>query len=142
MIKPVYNFSGAGKDVLTGSERILLVDDEKLLTRMWENILGRIGYKITAMNSPDEAIKLFKAAPDDFDLVITDLSMPEMTGDMLSRAILSIRPGMPVILCTGYASRVEKDPSISACFTKVIYKPAKIAELTAAIREALAAKQN
>ena len=131
----------AGNTGLVNLERILMVDDEELLTRMWAKILGREGYQITVVNSPDEAIKLFAAAPGNFDLVITDLAMPQMTGDILGKTILAIRPDIPVILFTGYASKIEKDRSIADSFSKIIFKPAKIAELTAAIREALLDKK-
>jgi PAS domain S-box-containing protein len=83
-------------------QRILLVDDESALVRLAEKVLARINYKTQAYTSPVEALAAFTAAPDSFDLVVTDLTMPQMTGLDLARQIPAIRPGMPIILCTGH----------------------------------------
>lgn len=142
MKKPEQTTGDDQKNLSSDQERILFVDDEELITRMWSKILGRIGYKITAFNSPDEAFKAFEAAPHEFDLVITDLSMPRMTGDVLGKAIQTVRPDMPLILCTGFASRIEQDKSIATRFRRVLLKPTGIDELTAAIRAALSEKRD
>ena len=87
----------------TGSERILFVDDEEALVEMGEDILAELGYDVTSRMNSREALALFKARPIPFDLVITDQTMPEMTGLELAKEILAIRPDMPIIMCTGFS---------------------------------------
>ena len=87
----------------TGSERILFVDDEEALVEMGEDILAELGYEVTSRMSSREALALFKSDPSRFDLVITDQTMPDMTGVELAKEILAIRPDMPVIMCTGFS---------------------------------------
>ena len=86
-----------------GSERILFVDDEKMLVDIGQQALQRLGYDVVSRTSPIEALELFKAKPDFFDLVITDKTMPGMTGDALAKELMNIRPNLPVIICTGYS---------------------------------------
>ena len=87
----------------TGAEHILLVDDEAALVEVNTDILQSLGYKITGMTSPSEALELFRSDPDRFDMVITDMTMPQMTGDKFAKALLKIRPDLPVILCSGFS---------------------------------------
>ncbi|NOX80717.1 MAG: response regulator [Deltaproteobacteria bacterium] len=91
----------------TGAERILFVDDEQDLTDATREILTYLGYRVTATTSSLEALALFRSQPDAFDLVITDQTMPEMTGVQLAGELLGVRPDLPIILCTGYSSKVD-----------------------------------
>jgi CheY-like chemotaxis protein len=120
-----------------GSERILFVDDEIMLVDIGQQVLERLGYKVVARTSPIEALELFKAKPDYFDLVITDQTMPGMTGDVLAKELMRIRPDLPVIICTGYSQAMDheraKQRGIKAC----VMKPILIHEIAAAIRNAL-----
>ncbi|MBW2055818.1 MAG: response regulator, partial [Deltaproteobacteria bacterium] len=86
----------------TGSESILFVDDEESMVYNGQNRLERLGYQVETRMSPVEALESFRANPDQFDLVITDMTMPQMTGDQLVKEILKIRPDVPTILCTGF----------------------------------------
>ena len=95
--------------VITGSERILFVDDEDFQADIGKRMLERIGYRVTAKTSSVEAFELFRQSPDEFDLVITDMTMPDMTGDVLARKIIAIRPDIPIIVCTGYSERINSD---------------------------------
>ena len=95
--------------VITGSERILFVDDEDFQADIGKRMLERIGYRVTAKTSSVEAFELFRQSPDEFDLVITDMTMPNMTGDVLARKIIAIRPDIPIIVCTGYSERINSD---------------------------------
>ncbi|MGE5258516.1 MAG: PAS domain S-box protein [Hyphomicrobiales bacterium] len=121
-----------------GSERILFVDDEKMLVDIGQKVLERLGYDVVSRTSSIEALALFTAKPDRFDLVITDQTMPGMTGDVLARELMRIRPGLPVIICTGYSQAMDpqraKQRGIKAC----VMKPILVNEIAAAIRKALA----
>ncbi len=85
-----------------GAERILLIDDDSAVAGFLSKALQRLGYAVTAITSAPQAVELFTSKPEDFDLVVTDMAMPEMTGDKLAAAMTAIRPGIPVVICTGY----------------------------------------
>ncbi len=95
--------------VVTGSERILFVDDEDFQADIGKRMLERLGYRVTAKTSSVEAFELFRQTPDEFDLVITDMTMPDMTGDVLARKLIALRPDIPIIVCTGYSERINSD---------------------------------
>jgi signal transduction histidine kinase/ActR/RegA family two-component response regulator len=120
-----------------GSERILLVDDEPQIVAVEKQLLEKLGYRVTAQTSSAEALEAFARQPDQFDLVITDMTMPNMTGDLLARSIWDIRPGIPVILCTGYNEMMSEDKAIAMGIRKFILKPIDKDELAMAIRSAL-----
>jgi len=89
------------KDISHGSETILFVDDEESIANMVFKMLKRLGYQVEKQLNPAEALELFKAKPDSFDLVITDMTMPQMTGVNLAEKLKEIRSDIPVIICTG-----------------------------------------
>jgi len=91
-----------------GNEKILFIDDEQSIVNIARQILERLGYEVDAKMSSTEALELFRSKPDQFDLVITDLTMPKMTGDKLVKEILNIRPDIPVILCTGFSEKIDE----------------------------------
>ena len=95
------------KEYPSGTERILFVDDEAPIAKVGGQILERLGYSVTTRTSSIEALELFKAKPDDFDLVITDMTMPNLTGDKLAIELVKIRPDIPVVLCTGYSIKIN-----------------------------------
>ena len=113
----------AGEELPIGDERILFIDDEPSLVKMGHQILERLGYKVASTTSPIEALKLFRSKPDQFDLVITDLTMPEMTGDKLLKEILNIRPDIPVILCTGFSEKIDEKEANAIGAAHYIEKP-------------------
>ena len=92
----------------TGLESILFVDDEEALVEIAENILAQLGYDVTSRMSSQDALALIEEDPSRFDLVITDQTMPEMTGVGLAKEILAIRPNMPIIMCTGLSYAVNE----------------------------------
>jgi nitrogen-specific signal transduction histidine kinase len=101
--------SGKAKEQIPhGRENILFIDDEVSLVDIGQQVLERLGYKVVTRTSSVEALELFQAKPDTFDLVITDMTMPNMTGAKLAREMMSIRPDIPVILCTGYSQQITK----------------------------------
>jgi CheY-like chemotaxis protein len=122
----------------TGSgERILLVDDEEPIVAMEKQMLEKLGYQVTACASSSEAWTVFSARPDQFDLMITDMTMPHMAGDWLSEKILDIRPNLPVILCTGYSDMIDENKATALGIRKFVMKPVEKNELARAIRSAL-----
>jgi CheY-like chemotaxis protein len=89
-----------------GDERILLVDDEPSLVMLGTNLLQDLGYRVTGATGSGEALALFREDPAAVDLVITDMTMPEMNGAELARAMLEIRPNLPIIVCSGYREAI------------------------------------
>ena len=121
----------------TGSERVLFVDDEVMLVEMCRDMLGRLGYSVTAVDSSLEALEVFRRAPEDFDLVISDQTMPGMTGDDLARQILRIRPDMPIIVCTGYSSVLSEDKARAIGIRELLLKPILRKDISLVIRKVL-----
>jgi PAS domain S-box-containing protein len=120
-----------------GKENVLFVDDEKALTKMGQQVLERLGYKVEVSNNPVEALERIRSNPNRFDLVITDMTMPQMTGDKLVKEILKIRSDMPIILCTGFSEKINRDSAGSIGIRKYIEKPLDKRELSIVIREVL-----
>lgn len=122
----------------TGSERILMVDDEPLLVMINENRLQAFGYQVTAVTDSREALSLFRKHPDNFDLLITDQTMPGLTGNELTKAVLEIKPSLPVIVCTGHSETFSKEEALSMGIKKYVLKPIHSDELLDAVQELLA----
>jgi CheY-like chemotaxis protein len=121
----------------TGNERILFVDDEKPLADLGKLMLERLGYKVTTRTSSLEALEVFKAKTDKFDLVITDMTMPNMTGVDLAKEIMKIRPDIPIILCTGYSEAIDEETAKEMGIREFIMKPILMKDLAAIIRKVL-----
>lgn len=121
----------------TGSQRILFVDDEQVLVRVGEQMLGRLGYEVVARTSSIEALEVFRAQPDKFDLIITDQTMPNMTGEQLARKVMGIRSDIPVILCTGYSRMVSENRVKSMGIRAFVMKPVVMRELAETTRRVL-----
>lgn len=120
-----------------GTERILFVDDEESITKMVEQILKRIGYQVETMLSPVEAIELFRSNPDAFDLFITDMTMPQMTGTKVAEKVKEIRSDIPVIICTGYSSIIDENKAKDLGVEGYISKPVSLLKIAKTIREVL-----
>jgi PAS domain S-box-containing protein len=127
------------QEIRTGEERILLVDDEPSITLLGRQYLGKLGYQTQVFTSADEALARFKADPSCFDLVITDMTMPGMTGEALAKEILNIRPGMPVILCSGY-HQADQNGVQALGIKSYLQKPYDMKSLAEAVRRALTDK--
>ena len=121
----------------TGSESILFVDDEQTLQDIGKQMLQRLGYRVVVSDSSRAALALFNAAPEDFDLVITDMTMPLLTGEELAQRILTIRPDIPVILCTGYSEKITPDTARKLGIRAYLMKPLTIDQLARTVRKAL-----
>lgn len=120
-----------------GSERLLLVDDEEPIVRLEKQILENLGYAVTMRTSSIEALEAFKANPDGFDLVVTDMSMPNMTGDRLAEAVRSIRPDIAVIICTGFSERLGKERAEALGVKNILMKPVLRSDLARMVRSVL-----
>ncbi len=121
----------------TGDERILFVDDEEMLVQMGKAVIERQGYFVTAMSDSVKAFELFKNNPEQFDLVITDQTMPNMTGAEFAEHLLNIRPDLPIILCTGFSSKVDKEKARELGIKEFAAKPLKSADIVKLIRKVL-----
>jgi PAS domain S-box-containing protein len=120
-----------------GRERVLVVDDEPALVSLGQRLLGRLGYRVTGLTSSREALALVRADPSAFDLVITDLTMPPPTGLELAEALRDLRPGLPVVLCTGFGDAVTADRAANLGITATAHKPFTSEGLAAVVRAAL-----
>jgi len=122
----------------TGKGRVLFVDDEDILVRTVPPMLERLGYTVSAATGPLEALALFRDRPGDFDLVITDQTMPGMTGEVLAMEMLGVRPDIPIILSTGYSEAVREESIRAAGIRGFIMKPFSTGEIAEKIRGVLA----
>lgn len=120
-----------------GSERVLFIDDEELLVEWGQAALTRLGYKVTSMSDSTEALKTFSTDPSQFDLVITDQTMPGLTGIQLARKFLVLRRDIPIILFTGHTEAVTPEEAKAAGIREFLRKPFGKQELAGAIRRAL-----
>jgi len=121
----------------SGTEHILIVDDEESIVRMCRQILENLGYTVESKSSAHEALEMFRNRPKGFDLVITDMTMPKMTGHKLAAAIHRIRPDIPIILMSGYASRLSHEEAEAIGIKAVLMKPVNRLTLTETIRKVL-----
>jgi PAS domain S-box-containing protein len=125
------------KTLPTGNEHILFIDDEDILIDLGKNMLKKLGYRVEILTQPVEALEVFRARPDKFDLVISDMTMPNMTGDTLAMELMKIRPDIPVIICTGYSERMDDQRAQELGIKGLIMKPFTIRSLSKTVRNAL-----
>lgn len=121
----------------TGTERILFVDDELILQDMVSQMLEKLGYEVVTENGSVEALELFRKGPDRFDLVITDMTMPKMTGIELAGELLNIRPNIPIILCSGSIDQALKGKAAAAGIREFMEKPLSMGSIAQTVRKAL-----
>jgi len=124
-------------EILRGHETILFVDDEESITDMTKRMLERLGYKVETSNNPVEALDSFLSKPDTFDLVISDMTMPQMTGVKLFEKLREIRSDIPVIICTGHSSLVNAESAKQLGVAGYVKKPVSRSKIAKAIRKAL-----
>ncbi len=123
--------------VAEGGERILFVDDEPTIVKLQKRTLERLGYEVTTKTSSVEALETFRLTPDLFQLVITDMTMPEMTGDKLSQAVKDIKPDIPVILCTGFSEKINETTAFDFPIDGFLMKPIDTDKMAKAVRKVL-----
>lgn len=121
----------------TGGERVLFVDDERLLAELGTKMLAPLGYTVTTKTSSWEALEMFRADPWVFDLVITDQTMPRLTGVQLAKELLSIRSDLPIILCTGFSESITQERAREIGISELLMKPLALKDLAESIRRVL-----
>jgi CheY-like chemotaxis protein len=125
------------KSLPTGGECILFVDDESALVDIGRKMLEPLGYRVITSTNSQEALQLFRSEPGRFDLVITDMTMPNITGKELARQMIQIRSDIPIILCTGYSQETIVEPGQERSVRKVLLKPLERRILAETIRKVL-----
>lgn len=121
----------------SGRERILVVDDDIHLADLTRRRIERLGYRATMATDSKAALELFRSRPESFDLIISDQTMPHLTGAQLAREILAIRPDMPIIICSGYSSKIDDEKAKMMGINAFIMKPVELGKLAHIIRQAL-----
>lgn len=127
----------AAQEPFSGNEKIMLVDDEPMLLEVNSEILQSFGYQVTTFASSIDALEAFKKAPDAFDLIVSDMTMPEMTGVAMARKILQLKPETPVIIVTGHSDQIDRKKAAQEGIAGFAYKPLSSAELLHEIRRVL-----
>jgi len=117
-----------------GTESILFVDDDKMLAEITEKLLSEMGYQVCIMTKSPEALELFTANPDRFDVVITDQIMPDLTGEELIQELRKIRPNLRTILCTGSSSQINEDQAQQNGIDAFCMKPLSLPEMLQTLR--------
>ncbi len=128
------------RSIKKGAEIILLVDDEKDIVQMEQQMLERLGYQVVSYTDSIEALEAFQASPDKFDMVITDMTMPKMSGDKLSVELMNIRPDIPVLICTGFSGTISEESAMDTGIKGFLMKPIAYEELSQKIRELMDSK--
>lgn len=137
----IYPEERENKSLPKGTERILFVDDEPVLGKMGKQLLESLGYKVEIRTNSIEALELFRKQPDRFDLVVTDMTMPDITGENLAVELMNIRPDIPVILCTGFSKNIDEKKAMALGIRAFISKPVLKHEIAETIRSVLNSKQ-
>jgi PAS domain S-box-containing protein len=127
----------AFEDVTAENARILFVDDETELVDMVKQLLEHKGYQVESKTSAAEALEVFRARPDEFDLVITDMTMPHMTGEKFAIELMAIRPDIPIILCTGYNEMISAEKAKALGIKEFVMKPIIMREMARTIQKVL-----
>ena len=122
---------------LYGNERVLYVDDEAFLIEIGQDMLEQLGYQVTTAMNGEEALEQFQARADQFDLVMTDQTMPKMTGAELAKRMLDIRPDIPIILCTGFSENLTEEQAKEIGIREFLLKPLSRQEMALAVRRVL-----
>ncbi|CAB5087125.1 hypothetical protein D3OALGB2SA_1065 [Olavius algarvensis associated proteobacterium Delta 3] len=124
-------------DMPKGQESILFVDDEEVLVDLGKQMLESLGYTVIGETDPKAALQRFEARPENFDMVITDLTMPGMTGDALAKTIIRSRPDLPIILVTGFSERETQEHAGNMGIREIVMKPLTILDLASVVRRVL-----
>jgi PAS domain S-box-containing protein len=123
-----------------GNERVLFVDDEAIQVRAMNKLLKHLGYQVVGLSDGRKALELFRRRPGAFDLAIMDQTMPHISGIELAREMLKIKPGLPVILCTGYSENLNEEEALAMGVRALMMKPFSVKEIAETIRLVLRAK--
>jgi CheY-like chemotaxis protein len=129
--------SDSVEDLPSGVESVLLVDDEIFLAELGKDMLEQMGYRVDARTSSVEALAALHAGQGRYDLLITDMTMPELTGDELAARALKLCPDLPVIICTGYSERIDKERAAAIGARALLLKPLSLHKLATTVRRVL-----
>ena len=121
----------------TGTERILCIDDEPSMVKMITRMLESFGYEVVGMTNSLDALGLFTKDPEAFDLILSDMAMPDLAGDLLAEKMLQVNPEIPIVLCTGYSDHINKEKSLASGIMAFVHKPMSKAVLARVIRNVL-----
>jgi len=125
------------KPLPRGDERILIVDDEEPLVELGRQILEKLGYDVVAMTDSTKSLELFREDPERFDLVISDMTMPNLRGDRLAQQLMEIRPDIPIIISTGFSKQMDEDRAKEMGIKAFTMKPLVLRDLANTVREVL-----
>lgn len=128
---------GESNEIPHGSEEILFVDDEESIVTMTKKVLERLSYKVEGKTNPVEALELFQSEPQRFDLVISDMTMPQMTGVKFLEQIKRLRPDIPFIICTGHSALMDEEQSKKMGVNAFLMKPIVMKAIAATVRKVL-----
>ncbi|MCP3953069.1 MAG: PAS domain S-box protein, partial [Desulfobacterales bacterium] len=144
IIHDIENVAGSEEIALAESEgeRILLVDDEVPVAKLEQQMLERLGYRVTSRVSSLEALEAFRENPDAYDMVVTDMAMPNMTGDQFAREVKTIRPEIPILICTGFSERINQVEAEAIGVAGFLMKPIIKSDLAKMVREVLDGVKN
>jgi PAS domain S-box-containing protein len=140
--KPIMEVRTSDEIIKGTGEKILFVDDEASIVKMTSKMLERLGYTIEAETSPVKALELFKSKPDAFDIVITDMAMPNLTGVQLSERLKEVRPDIPVVICSGYSALIDEEKAISIGIDAYTMKPTVMRDIAKTIRNVMDKKKS
>ncbi len=126
----------------TGTERILIVDDEISVARLEKQMLERLGYTVIEYSSSQSALDAFRQDPDSYDLVISDMTMPNITGDRLAQKLIFIRSDIPIIICTGFSDRIDRGKSEAIGIKGFLMKPVVKSDMARMVRKVLDEAKN
>ncbi len=133
----VVSATGKNEPIAGGHGRILLVDDEEAVADLGRRMLQHLGYEVEVCTSSLDALETFKAGPERFDLVITDITMPTLTGDRLAKELIAIRRDIPIIICTGHSERISDEKAMEPGVEAIVMKPILMRDMAATIRRVL-----
>ncbi len=136
-VAPVSSEKPSKEVILGGNERILVVDDEEVIIDLQKQMLEPLGYQVITQTSSTDTLTIFQNQPDSYDILITDMTMPDLTGAELAQKIKIIRPDIPIILCTGFSELINKEKANALGISKYLMKPVAKKELAKAVREVL-----
>jgi len=122
----------------TGTETILFVDDDPSMVKTGQQMLKQLGYQVEATSKPVDALAAFRDQPDKYDLVVTDMTMPDMTGESLAKALMRVRPDIPVIICTGFSHQMDEEKALAMGISAFVMKPFVVKDVAHTIRNVLA----
>ena len=125
------------QELITGTERIMLVDDEEIVANMMQKMLAGLGYKVTVFTSSEQAWQNFEANPEGYDLVFTDMAMPKMTGAEFAKRVHDFLPQMPIVMCTGFSDAMNEKKAKMLGIRQLIMKPVLLRDVSISIRKAL-----